>query len=144
MKRLLIITSILIYTVISMNAQEWNTSLEFAKTKAADENKKVIMVFQGSDWCGPCIRLDREIWSNEDFKTYAKDHFVMLKVDFPRSKKNALSKEQKKHNSQLADKYNSEGHFPLIIVLDEKGTILGKTGYKNISPAEFASTLDSL
>ena len=67
---------------ITLSAQEWHTDFETAIQISSEENHPIILVFQGSDWCAPCIKLDREIWSTEEFKTYAKDHFVMLQADF--------------------------------------------------------------
>ncbi len=125
-------------------AQEWQTDLTQAEKIAANENKPIILVFQGSDWCAPCIKLDREIWSTDTFKKYSKDHFVMLKADFPRNGKNALEPEQQEKNNKLAETYNKEGYFPLVVVLNKDGKVLGKTGYKHISPEEYIKTLNSL
>jgi len=139
-----ITTFLFTFSVFFMHAQEWQTSLVSAKEIASKEHKKIILVFQGSDWCAPCIKLDRKIWQSSDFKTYAKDHFVMLKADFPRRRKNKLPKEQEQKNKALAAKYNPNGHFPLVVVLNEKGEVLGKMGYKNIKPTAFIKLLNSL
>jgi thioredoxin-related protein len=124
-------------------AQTWQTDLEEAKITAHNENKDILLVFQGSDWCAPCIKLDREIWTSSEFKNYAKEHYVMLKADFPRKAKNQLEPAQQKKNNALAEKYNKEGYFPLVILLDEKGNVLGKTGYKKVSPKEYIQLLNS-
>ncbi len=124
-------------------AQTWQTDLEEARTTAHNENKDILLVFQGSDWCAPCIKLDREIWTSSEFKNYAKEHYVMLKADFPRKAKNQLEHAQQKKNNALAEKYNKEGYFPLVILLDEKGNVLGKTGYKKVSPKEYIELLNS-
>ncbi|MGB5431260.1 thioredoxin family protein, partial [Eudoraea sp.] len=44
-------------------AQDWQTDFERAKEMAKSGNKPIILVFQGSDWCAPCIKLDQQIWS---------------------------------------------------------------------------------
>lgn len=124
-------------------AQDWHMDLTSAMAMAATENKPIILVFQGSDWCAPCIKLDQEIWSTESFRTYAKSHFIMLLADFPRKKANALSQEQIKKNATLADKYNANGIFPLVVVLDKNGFILGKTGYKKMTPEAYIQELNS-
>ena len=124
-------------------AQEWQTDLSVAQGIAKKENKVIILVFQGSDWCAPCIKLDKNIWSTEEFKAYAKDHFVMLKADFPRKKKNALPTDQQEKNKVLADKYNKEGFFPHVLVLDADGEILGETGYEKLTPKEYINLLTS-
>ena len=128
---------------VSLNAQNWTTSFDEAKDQASKKGFHIVLVFQGSDWCAPCIKLDKEIWSTEEFKSYAKDHFVMLKADFPRKKKNQLPDEQRKQNEMLAEKYNKNGYFPFVIVMDKEGKVLGETGYKKMSPADYIKLLSS-
>ena len=139
----LLVISLMIFLGSSLIAQEWQTDFEQAKAKAAEQNQNIILVFQGSDWCAPCIKLDREVWSTEEFKTYAKNHFVMLLADFPRKKENVLSAEQQEKNNKLAEKYNGNGYFPFVVVLNKDGKVLGETGYKKITPAEYIDLLES-
>ncbi|NVJ89597.1 MAG: thioredoxin family protein [Flavobacteriaceae bacterium] len=124
-------------------AQEWQTDINVAKKIASKEHKTIILVFQGSDWCAPCIKLDREIWSTDTFKTYAKEHYVMLKADFPRRKKNALSEAQTKANALLAEKYNKQGFFPFVVVLDSNGKVLGESSYKKTTPENYIKELNA-
>lgn len=138
-----IITVFLAFTV-SVSAQDWLTDFNRAKEVASEKRLPIILVFQGSDWCAPCIKLDREIWSSDYFKEYAPGKYVMLKADFPRRKQNALSEEQTKANAMLAEKYNRNGIFPFVVVLNEKGEVLGETGYKKCSPEEYIEELNSL
>lgn len=126
-----------------VSAQEWQTDFKNAKKIALEENKPIIMVFQGSDWCAPCIKLNKEVWSTEVFKTYAKDHYVMIRVDFPRRKENKLSAEQTEANAQLAEKYNPGGFFPFVAVLDTTGKKIGETGYKKTTPENYIKELNS-
>ncbi len=128
---------------IPLKAQNWQTNIDQAKALAAKEDRKIILVFQGSDWCAPCIKLEREIWSTDEFNDYAKDHFVMLQADFPRKKSNRLSVELQEHNNKLAERYNKNGYFPFVLVLDKEGKVLGETGYKKISPSEYIDLLES-
>lgn len=134
---------LLISEVLSLAAQEWHFDLKEAETIAQQNNRRIILVFQGSDWCAPCIKLNLEIWSSDEFKNYAKDHFVMLLADFPRKKKNQLSKEQQGKNNKLFEKYNKQGYFPCVVVLDKNGNVLGTTGYKKVSPKEYIKILES-
>ena len=142
--RILIILSLLFFfTVPSAKAQEWLTDFEQAKEIANEKDQNIILVFQGSDWCAPCIKLDREVWSTNEFQEYAKDHFVMLQADFPRKKKNKLETPQQQKNNLLAEKYNKQGFFPHVVVLNKKGNILGRTGYKKVSPSAYIKILNS-
>lgn len=106
-------------------AQETKT-LENAITQAEQEHKKVLFFFSGSDWCSPCVKFKKTFVENEEFKAFAQNNLVIFNADFPRQKKNALSKEQTEENEKLAEKYNPNGLFPLIILLDENGKIAQK------------------
>lgn len=128
----------------SANAQQWQTDFEQAKSLAAENDLPIVLVFQGSDWCAPCIRLDREIWATETFRKYAETHFVMLKADFPRRKQNALSPEQTEANARLAETYNKNGIFPMVVVLDARGNVKGRAGYERLSPEDYIKMLESL
>jgi len=141
--RILIISILLLFSTSAINAQEWQTDLEKCKEIAKEKNKKIILVFSGSDWCAPCIKLENEIWNSDEFKSYAKDNFVLLKADFPKKKKNKLSKEQQEKNNQLAEKYNQTGYFPFVVVLDSNAKIIGTTGYKKVTPKEYIAILNS-
>ena len=133
-----------VFIVTSLHAQKWETSFETAKKRASEENRNILLVFSGSDWCIPCMKLEKEIWESQDFKKDADEHFVLLRADFPKRKANKLSEEQQKENDQLAETYNKQGLFPMVEVLDKKGEVLGTTGYKGLSPKEYVAMLHSL
>ncbi len=129
---------------LSSFSQSWNYNFQEAQQLATKENKNIVMVFSGSDWCAPCIRLDKNIWQSEEFKKVADEKWVLVKLNFPRKKANQLSEEQTEHNRELAEKYNREGSFPLVIVMQPDGKILGKLGFKNVSPNEYIEMISSL
>ena len=131
-------------TSINSQAQDWVLDLDAAKAQATDTEHLIVLVFQGSDWCAPCIRLDKEIWSTEAFQNYAKENLVMVKADFPRRKENKLSKEQAAKNAALADTYNEQGAFPLVVVMNKDGKILDQSSYEKMSPEEYVAKLEAL
>ena len=135
---------LLLLCSLPIAAQEWQTDIDTAKEIASEENRPIILVFQGSDWCAPCIKLDKQVFSTETFRSYAKDHFVMLQADFPKKKKNALPKEQQAKNNALAEKYNQRGIFPFVIMLDKNGNVLGETGYIKADASTYITHLESL
>ena len=143
MRKLILSFILLLASFQIASAQEWTTDINKAKQVAAKEHKPIILVFQGSDWCAPCIKLDKEIWQADSFKTYAKTHYIMLQADFPRKKKNALPADLQAANNKLAEKYNPNGYFPLVVVLDEKGNVLGKTGYEKTTPEAYIKNLNA-
>jgi thioredoxin-related protein len=129
--------------LISLNcfAQEWTYDLKEAKILASQQQKNILLVFSGSDWCAPCIKLDRQIWQSESFKTHAKKNLILVRADFPKRKNNQLPKALQDKNNALAERYNSNGYFPLVLLLDSKGEVLNQLGYKNISPEDYITTL---
>lgn len=140
-KLILIITLAITNLAIS---QDWQINFENAKKTASEQDKNIVIVFSGSDWCAPCIKLDKNIWQSEAFKKESKEEWVLVKADFPRKKANELSKDQTEHNRKLAEKYNVEGSFPLVVVLDKNGKVLGKMGFKNVSPEEYIKMIHAL
>lgn len=124
-------------------SQEWKTDFAKSKEEAAAENKNIILVFAGSDWCGPCMKLEKNIWESAEFKEEAQKSWVLVKADFPKKKVNQLAENLKKQNAELAEKYNAEGNFPFVLVLDKAGKVLGKVGYENLKPADYIQLLHS-
>ena len=143
MRNVLCFTVIVLAFNVSVFGQNWITNFNKAKEEASKTHHDIVLVFQGSDWCGPCIRLNKEIWSSPEFESLAKDHFVMLKADFPRRKENKLSEEQASQNAKLAETYNQQGFFPLVVVLTPDGKVLGKMGYEKLSPKSYFNKLMS-
>lgn len=142
MKQIVLLLMVLGLTINTALGQDWQTDFEEAKVLATKDEKTVILVFQGSDWCAPCIKLDREVWSTNTFKKYAKDHFIMAQADFPRKKTNALSEAQTTANAELAEKYNKRGIFPFVVIMNEDGKVLGETSYKKTTPEGYIKILN--
>jgi protein disulfide-isomerase len=120
---------------------QWMTDLPKAQAKAKAENKLVMLDFTGSDWCGWCIKLQKEVFSQPEFAEYAQKNLVPVEVDFPRKKK--LSAEQQKANQALQEKYKVEG-YPTIIVLNSEGSKVGELGYQPGGPKAFIAELEKL
>lgn len=137
--------TILISSLIANNSPVWFTDFNKAKTEATTSGKYILVNFSGSDWCGPCIRLHKEIFESESFTNFAENNLVLVNADFPRLKKNQLPKEQQKLNESLADKYNPQGHFPYTVLIDEQGKIV-KTwdGYPNETADKFLSDINAV
>ena len=121
-------------------AAEWMTDLEAAKAKAAAENKAVLVDFTGSDWCGWCIRLRKQVLDTPAFETYAKDKFVLMEVDVPQNPK--FDQKLLQRNRQICDQYNVSG-FPTILVITPKGDVVGGFSGYVASTAEAAKPLDA-
>lgn len=123
----------------------WTGNFTEAQQQAQTRHQQILINFSGSDWCGPCIRLRKEILESAAFETYAKDHLVLVRADFPRQKKNQLPPEQVKLNEALAEKYNPEGKFPYTLLVDENGKVLRSwDGYPDESPEKFVQQITSI
>lgn len=142
MKKIIFIISFLV--PITMFSQNWKSNFEEAKAEAMKQEKNILLVFSGSDWCAPCIKLDKNIWQSEEFKKYSDQNYILYKADFPKKKANQLSDTLKNQNNELAEKYNQNGNYPLVVLLDKNGKVLGMTGYKNVSPNDYLEILKNL
>lgn len=141
MKELLILFS----AIVCMSFVNWHNNLGEAKTLAHKEHKHILLNFSGSDWCGPCIKLHKEIFGSELFQKFAETNLVLLNADFPRLKKNQLPISQQKINAAIADEYNLTGTFPLTVLLNENGKILKEwEGFPKKTPGEFVEDLKSV
>ncbi|WP_378175056.1 thioredoxin family protein [Aquimarina sp. SS2-1] len=124
-----------------VKAQDWKYDFDEAIALAKEKDQNIILLFTGSDWCPPCIKLERKIFSDPQFIEYANKNFVWVKADFPKRKKNRLSEAQQKKNSVLAERYNKKMVFPVILVIDKEGKVLGATGYRKMSAQRYIKLL---
>jgi len=120
-------------------AAEWLTDLTKAQARAKSDKKAVLINFTGSDWCGWCIRLRKEIFTRPEFEQYAASNLVLVEIDFPKRKEQPDT--LKKANRALAQKFDVEG-YPTLLILDEDGKKLGKLGYMPGGPKPFLKALD--
>ena len=141
MKSVLATAAIILSTLGSAYAAEWGTDVPKAIAKAKAENKLVVLDFTGSDWCGWCIKLKKEVFDTPEFEAYAAKNLVLVEVDFPRKKE--MSPQQKATNQQLAAKYGIKG-YPTIFVLEGSGMPVGKLGYMEGGPKPFIAELAKL
>lgn len=106
----------------------WLTDFEAAKAQAKAENKPLLLDFTGSDWCGWCIKLNKEVFSKDAFKEYASAELVLVELDFPRDA-SKLPEGVAEQNEALAGKFSVKG-FPTILILSPDGKLVDKTGYQ--------------
>jgi thioredoxin-related protein len=136
MKKILVI-AFLTLTSMSMQAQEeltWHTDMSKATDISIKENKPMFLFFTGSDWCGWCIRLQKEVFKTPEFIKWAKDNVVLVELDFPR--KNNQTEEVKLQNAQLQQQLQVRG-YPTVWFVSATKTAeakinlnaLGSSGY---------------
>lgn len=119
----------------------WKDDFDAAVKAANDSGKHVLVDFTGSDWCGWCIRLTDEVFSQSAFKEYAGDNLVLVKVDFPRRKE--IPESVMARNRELAQEFGVRG-FPTIVLLDSDGEEVARTGYRRGGAEAYVKHLKEL
>jgi len=121
---------------LAVNAQEakWLTDMDEAMALSEKTKKPMLLFFTGSDWCGWCVRLQKEVLKTPEFAAWAKDNVILVELDFPR--RTAQSLELKQQNAGIAKAFGVRGYPTVWITNASKNSegkvsfqALGKTGY---------------
>jgi len=138
---LLIAVGLTLISITASAESSWVTDYKKAQEDARAGKKLMLLEFTGSDWCGWCMKLDKEVFSTPEFQSFASRNLVLVKLDFPRRK--PQTEALRKQNEQLAQKYGIQG-FPTIIVLNGQGEKVGEFGYMEGGPSPFLAKLETL
>jgi thioredoxin-related protein len=138
---LLIVIGLILISITASAESSWITDYKKAQEDAKAGKKLMLLEFTGSDWCGWCMKLDKEVFSTPEFQNYASRNLILVKLDFPRRR--PQTEALKKQNEQLAQKYGIQG-FPTIIVLNGQGEKVGELGYMEGGPSPFLAKLETL
>jgi len=133
---------VVLFALLRLATAGWETDYDKALEKAKVEHKRVLLDFTGSDWCGPCIQLRKEVFSRPEFTAYAAKNLILVEIDYPQRK--TQSAELKKQNEKLARQYGiDEKGFPTLVVLDPTGKVLREsTGYDGDTAAQTIAWID--
>jgi protein disulfide-isomerase len=142
MKKILLLLSLVVIAASPSFAagSGWTDDYEAAKVRAKEENKPLLLFFTGSDWCPPCMKLHRDVFSKKAFKDYAKEKLILVELDFPKGNQ---SKKLKEQNQALQRAYAVTG-LPSVLLVDSDGKRLGRTGYREGSPEDYVTHLKAL
>ncbi|SDG92750.1 protein disulfide-isomerase [Flavobacterium omnivorum] len=131
-----IIVALLLFAgSFAAEAQElvWETNVTKAMAISTETKKPLLLFFTGSDWCGWCIRLQKEVLKTPEFAAWAKENVVLVELDYPR--KAPQTDDIKKQNNELQMAFGIQG-FPTIILANattKEGKVnfegIGSTGY---------------
>ena len=140
MKKLIL--SLLLLATVTVRAElTWLSDLEEAKKVAKAEKKVILLLFTGSDWCGPCISLKKEVFDQNKFAAVTND-FVLVALDYPR--KTEQSAQVKAKNRGLYATFGIDG-FPTIMLLDAEGAPFArKVGHQEGDPVKYLAQLKGM
>lgn len=129
MKKIFLFIFIMVASYV-VKGQEltWNTSLDKAIEISKSTNKPIMLFFTGSDWCGWCKRLQNEVFFKPEFAAWAKDHVVLLELDFPRN--HPLAQDLQIQNTQLQQFFEVQGYPTIWFVNASK--VNGKTNFEKL------------
>lgn len=134
--------ALLTLTPAFADREGWTADFDAAKKQAATEKKDMMLDFTGSDWCGWCIKLDKEVFQQAAFKSGVKDKLVLVEVDFPHDK-SKLSDATQAQNEKLGKEFKVKG-YPTIFLCDASGKPYAQLGYEPGGPEKYVAHLDSL
>lgn len=138
MKKWLILCVVLMAP--AMRAQSWEKDLKIAFGRAEKHDKMVLLFFSADD-CESCVDLEENVFNSDGFKAYASENLVLAKPDF----NGKASFETKADNLLIVEKYNRDGFFPLVVILDRSGKELGSIGrYNGEKPDEYIQSLKAI
>jgi protein disulfide-isomerase len=147
MKKLFL--GLLLISTVSAFSQElnWMTNFSEAAELSKKTNKPILANFTGSDWCHYCKILDKQVFSTNEFKSWAKENVILLELDFPKRKK--ISPELKKQNYALQNAFGVRGYPTVWLFESGKGddpkkdiVPLGKSGYLKGGPSKWIKSID--
>jgi thioredoxin-related protein len=129
-------------TATATRAAEWRMDYDKAVADAKASNKYVLLDFNGSDWCGPCIEMKKVVFSKPAFLNYASKSLILVDVDYPQRKQ--LPDAVTKQNERLAKQYDIErSGYPTVVLLDPNGKVLARLeGYMGESPADMIAWVE--
>ena len=125
----------------------WQTDVNKAMQMSIKEKKPMMLFFTGSDWCGWCVRLQKEVFHTPEFASWATKNVVLVELDYPKGK--PQSAELKAQNASLQQVFGIQG-FPTIYFVTAKVeenkpasfTPLGNTGYVAGGPTAWLAVAD--
>ncbi len=141
MKKGLFILVCLAFSSLDSQAQQWQNDLQIGLKEAAQQNKKVLLFFSVPERCDVCNKLERNIFKSPEFIEFASENYVLVKIDFSYETEE-LTKDQLEKNLLIVEKYNKDGFFPHVVVLNKDAKITHKVGvYSRETPQQYLSML---
>jgi len=130
-------------TLSSAGGTAWFADFDLAQKEARKSGKDLLVDFTGSDWCGWCIRLHKEVFDHEAFDAGVAAHFVLVALDFPKSEEAKAKVPNPARNQELSELHGVRG-FPTILLMNAAGEVYASTGYRKGGPEAYVAHLGEL
>jgi thiol-disulfide isomerase/thioredoxin len=99
-----------------------------------------ILIFEGSDWCANCLRLEKEVLADPQFEKFRQQYALVIeRIDFPQRK--TLDSKVRAYNEKMAERYAFEGIFPTVLLIDDRGSLIAPIPYHRQDVFEFIELL---
>lgn len=139
MKKVTFVLFILANSTVGFS-QEWKSNLNDAFREASVSGKEVLLLFSVAENCESCSKLDRNVLHSEEFRSFAQENFILVKQDFNSGKADNIEE-----NLLIVEKYNKDGFFPLMVIINKNQKVVGQLGtYNGETPKQYVAKLQSL
>ena len=119
-------------------SQTWKSNLNEALQEATASGKEVLLLFSVSENCESCHKLEKNVLQSAEFLSFAKENYVLVKQDFQNSPDTV------EENLLIVEKYNKDGFFPLLVMINKNAKTIGQLGtYNNETPSQYIAKLKS-
>ena len=133
------------FMCVELQAQNWNTNISTAIKVASQNNKKILLFFTVEDQSENCIKLEQTIFKSAEFNAFVNENYILVKIKFDNNSSSNLTEEEVKQNLLIVEKYNKDGFFPLVVLLNKEAKKLGNIGvYKNETPSQYIELIHSI
>lgn len=116
----------------------WQTNYDKALQESKATSKPILLFFTGSDWCGWCTKLEKEVLDTPDFAQSIGDKMIFVLLDYPMKK--SLDAKTNEQNQNLKKKYAIKS-YPTVILINGNEELIGTTGYRSGGGQKYAQHL---
>lgn len=110
---------------------KWFNTLDQGLAEAK-KTKKWVFVDIGAEWCGPCLRLKKNVLSTQTVQDFLSKNFVNVQLDADKEPVSALLKQHKVKA------------IPCLMIFTPKGTLKSKYEGAPKTAGEFVKKISSM
>ncbi len=122
----------------SLSALQWQTDYDKVVALSRQDEKPILLFFNGSDWSGEAMWMKREVLDTLAFEQKIAHRFLCMEIDFPEH--TALSEKKMAQNQELKKRFHVQ-ETPTLLLLDSQERVIAQIGYLPESGEQFADDL---